>query len=210
MRKQVQSGAPLAPAGLTVARYLEEWMEQVAAPRVRPNTARSYRDLIAKHLVPRLGRKRLGQLGARDVRQFLAALSGDGVGDRTAQLAHAVLRAALEDAMREEIIPRNVAKLVRAPRPAGEKEQEPLTVQQVRTLLNSTRGHRLHALFVVFAMLGLWRSEVLGLRWEDVDLEVGVLRVRRSLHRVEGQLATFPTKTQRSTRDPTGWPSTAC
>ncbi|GAB3184437.1 site-specific recombinase XerD [Micromonospora palomenae] len=199
MRKQVQAGAPLAPAGLTVARYLEEWMEQVAAPRVRPNTARSYRDLIAKYLVPRLGRKRLGQLGARDVRQFLAALAGDGVGERTAQLAHAVLRAALEDAMREEIIPRNVAKLVRAPRPV-KQEREPLTVQQVRTLLTSTRDHRLHALFVVFAVLGLRRSEVLGLRWDDVDLEVGVLRVRRSLHRVEGQLATFPTKTQRSAR----------
>lgn len=78
IRKQVRSGAPLAPAGLTVARYLGEWMEQVAVPRVRPNTARSYRDLIAKYLVPKLGRKRLGQLGARDVRQFLAALAADG------------------------------------------------------------------------------------------------------------------------------------
>ncbi|GGM65774.1 hypothetical protein GCM10011608_58790 [Micromonospora sonchi] len=66
--------------------------------------------------MPKLDRKRLGQLGARDVRQFLAALTADGVVERTAQLAHAVLRAALEDAMREEIIPRNVAKLVRAPR----------------------------------------------------------------------------------------------
>ncbi len=70
----------------------------------------------------------------------------------------------------------------------------------MRTLLNATRDHRLHALFVVFAVLGLRRSEALGLRWDDVDLEAGVLRVRRSLHRVEGQLATFPTKTQRSAR----------
>jgi len=199
IRKHVRAGAPLAPAGLTVARYLDEWMEQVAAPRVRPNTARSYRDLIAKYLVPKLGRKRLGQLGARDVRQFLAALSADGVGERTAQLAHAVLRAALEDAMREEIISRNVAKLVRAPRPE-KQERQPLTVDQVRVLLQATRHHRLHALFLVFAVLGLRRSEALGLRWDDVDLDAGVLRVRRSLYRVDGKLATFPTKTQRSAR----------
>jgi integrase len=91
----------------------------------------------------------LGQLNARDVRQFLAALDSAGVGGRTAQLAHAVLRAALEDAMREEIIPRNVARLVRG---------------------------------------------------EDVDLDAGVLRVRRGLHRVDGHLAVFATESQRSER----------
>jgi integrase len=147
----------------------------------------------------RAAKRRLGQLSARDVRQLLATLAADGVGERTAQLAHAVLRAALEDAVREEIIARNVAKLVRAPRPV-KQEREPLTVHQVRELLKATRDHRLHALFVVFALLGLRRSEALGLRWDDVDLDAGVLRVRRSLHRADGKLTVFDTKTQRSAR----------
>lgn len=199
IRKQVKSGTPIAPAGLMLGQYLGEWVEQVAAPRVRPTTARSYRDLVAKYLVPRLGRKKLGSLTARDVRLFLAGLAKDGIGDRTAQYAHATLRAALEDAVREELIPRNVAKLVHAPRPA-KKEREPLTVAEVRTLLKAVRGHRVYALFVVFAVLGVRRSEALALRWEDVDLDQGVVRVRRSLQRVDGALTVLPTKTLRSTR----------
>jgi integrase len=151
------------------------------------------------YLAPKLGKKRLGQLTARDVRQFLAGLTEAGVGDRTAQYAHAVLRAALEDALREEIIPRNVAKLVRPPRPA-KQERAPLSVAEVRTLLKSVRDHRLYAMFVVFAVLGMRRSEVLGLRWEDVDLDQGAIRIRRSLHRVDGKLTVYATKTQRSER----------
>lgn len=199
LRKAARSGTPISPAGLTVAAYLVEWVEQVAAPRVRPTTARSYRDKVAKHLVPRLGRKRLAQLSVRDVRQLLSGLAADGVGARTIQYAHATLRAALEDAMREEIVTRNVAKLVRMSRPP-KREREPLTVAQVRVLLAGTKEHRLYALFVVLAVLGLRRSEALGLRWEDVDLDKGTIRIRRSLQRVDSGLVVMDTKTQRSAR----------
>jgi integrase len=199
MRKQARAAIPVAPAGLTLGSYLTEWVNQVATPRVRPTTARTYRSVIAMYLEPRLGRKRLGQLTARDVRQFLAGLAADGIGARTAQYAHATLRAALEDAMREEIISRNAAKLVRAPRPK-KVEREPLSVTQVRTLLTAVRDHRLYALFVVLAVLGMRRSEALGLRWEDVDLDAGTVRVRRSLQRVDRALVIMPTKTERSTR----------
>ena len=143
--------------------------------------------------------KRLGKLTARDVRQFLAGLVTSGVGEHRAQYAHAILRSALEDAMPEEIIPRNVAKLVRPPHPA-QKRREPLTVVQVRTLLDAVAEHRLYAMFVVFTLLGLRRSEVLGLQWSDVDLDQGVIRIRRGLHRVDGKLVLLPTKTHGSER----------
>lgn len=199
LRQLVRSGTPVAPAGLTLAEYLAEWLDQVAAPRVRASTLTSYRHSVNRYLVPHLGRRKLAALTARDVRMFLATLARDGVGERTAQLTHATLRAALEDAVREEIIPRNVARLVRAPRPE-QAEREPLTVDQVRVLLGSVREHRLYALFVVVAVLGMRRSEVLGLRWEDVDLDAGVLRVQRGLQRAGGSLVTLPTKTRRSAR----------
>ena len=138
---------------------------------------RTYRDLITKYLVPKLGKKKLGALTARDVRQFLAALDRDGVGARTAQYAHAVLRGALEDAMREEVIARNVAKLVRPPRPERE-EREPLTVPQVQTLLKATRDHRLHAMLSVRRCWGCVAVRCWGWRWEDVDLDQGVMRIQ--------------------------------
>src|SRR5699024_8158451 len=99
------------------------------------------------------------------------------VAARTVQYIHTKLRAALEDAVREEILEKNVAKLVRVPRPV-KAEPHPLSVDEVRTLLKSTEGDRLHGMYVVFALLGLRRSEVLGLRWEDGDLERAVLEVR--------------------------------
>jgi hypothetical protein len=132
IRQQVRSGTPVAPAGLTLAEYLTEWLDQVAAPRVRASTLYGYRNSVNRYLIPRLGRRKLGALTARDVRGFLVALAGDGVGVRTAQHAHATLRAALEDAVREEVIARNVARLVRAPRP-DKSEREPLSVEHVRT-----------------------------------------------------------------------------
>ncbi len=67
-------------------------------------------------------------------------------------------------------------------------------------MLKVSRDHRLYPLIVALAVLGLRRSEALGLRWEDIDLTAGVLRIRRSLHRVDGHLSVFPTKTQRSAR----------
>ncbi|QSB15167.1 site-specific integrase [Natronosporangium hydrolyticum] len=199
LRQNVKSGTPVAPAGLSLAEYLSEWLDQVAAPRVRASTLYGYRNSISRYLTPRLGRKKLGSLTARDVRGFLAELSRDGVGERTAQYAHSTLRAALEDAVREEMIPRNVAKLVRAPRPI-KTEREPLNVSEIRTLLGAVKEHRLYALFVVVAVLGMRRSEILGLRWEDVDLAAGVLRIQRGLQRVDGALVTLPTKTRRSAR----------
>jgi integrase len=101
--------------------------------------------------------------------------------------------------VREEIVSRNVAKLVRVPAPVRQ-EPKPLTVEEVRLLLRATRSHRLHAMFVVFAVLGMRRSEVLGLQWDDVDLEQGTVRVRHGLHRVDGALRSLPTKTARSRR----------
>ncbi|HEY3503740.1 MAG TPA: tyrosine-type recombinase/integrase [Actinocatenispora sp.] len=199
LRDMADQGMPITPGTLTVGQYLTEWVEQVAVKRVRPNTLRSYRLNIDRYLIPNLGKKKLGKLSAREVRMFLDNLSKHGTGDHTIRYVHATLRAALEDATREEIIPRNVAKLVRVAAPA-KREPTPLTVEQVKILLRSARDYRLYALFVVLAVLGLRRSEVLALRWDDIDLSSGVLRVRGSLQRTSVGLELLPTKTRRSNR----------
>ena len=187
------------PATLTLEAYLREWLTQIVAVRVRGNTLSGYQFHIDRYLAPDLGRKTLGRLTAREVRLYLDSLRKRGVGARTVQYVHSTLRAALEDAVREEIISKNVAKLVRVPAPP-KTEREPLTVDEVRAFLKSSRDHRLYAMFVVFAVLGMRRSEVLGLRWDDIDLDQGFLQVRRGLQRIDGQLTVLPTKTARSRR----------
>lgn len=190
---------PIAPSTLTVAVYLREWLETMVRPRVRPTTFANYEWYVEKYLGPDLGAKPLGGLSARQVRVYLDSLRQRGVGDRSVQYVHSTLRAALEDAVREELLPKNVAKLVRVRRPV-KREVTPLSVDEVRTLLGHHREHRLLPMLVVFALLGLRRSEVLGLKWSDVDLDQGSLRVVRGVQRVNGDLIELPTKTARSRR----------
>ncbi|WP_246492060.1 hypothetical protein [Actinomadura alba] len=85
------------------------------------------------------------------------------------QSIHAVLRNAVESAVREEVIPRNVAKLVKVSTPKY-KVNRGLTVDQARMVLKAAQGERLYALYVLALCLGLRRGELLGLRWEDITL----------------------------------------
>ncbi len=113
---------------------------------------------------------------------------------------HSVLKSALEHAVREEEIPRNAARNVRTgtPRP---RRSEPLTTDEARRLLTTTRGHWLHALFELALHTGLRKGELLGLRWEDLDLAAGTAAIRRTLQRISaGGLTTLPTKTRASER----------
>jgi integrase len=93
---------------------------------------------------------------------------------------HATLHKALKQAVADGLIPRNVTEAVKAPRPV-KKEIRPLNAEQARTLLETARGDRLEALYVVAVTAGMREGELLGLNWEDLDLDVGKLAVRRSL-----------------------------
>jgi integrase len=115
------------------------------------------------------------------------------------QSIHAVLRNALESAVREEIIPRNVAKLVLVPAPRY-KINRGLAAQQAKATLKAADGHRLCALYVLALFLGLRRGELLGLRWQDVDLDGAKLEVVQTLQRVAGSLRLVPPKTDDSAR----------
>jgi integrase len=115
------------------------------------------------------------------------------------QSIRAVLRNALECAVREEIIPRNVAKLVKVPVPRYGINRG-LSATQARAVLAAARADRLHALYVLAVYLGMRRGELLGLRWADVDLDGEKLEVVQTLQRVGGQLRLVPPKTEGSRR----------
>jgi len=119
--------------------------------------------------------------------------------DTTVRYLLKLLRAALQAATDEELIERNVARLVKL-RAGGARKIAPLTVAESRRLLAATRAHRLSALWAVALGVGLRRGEALGLMWSDVDLDRGRLTVRRSLQRVDGTLTLHDTKTSTSER----------
>lgn len=190
---------PAAPAGLTVDAYLDEWLAHIRQ-HVRPTTYAGYESNTRLHIRPRIGKKKLAQLGPRDVRKMIDDMRAAGSQARSIQYVHATLRSALEHAYREELVTRNVAKLVRIEQPEKLKPTEPMTVEEARYFLQAVHDHRHEALWTVVLMLGLRRSEACGLRWEHIDFVAGTLRITQSVQRADGRLQVLPTKTKRSNR----------
>ena len=122
-----------------------------------------------------------------------------GAGVMTVRQAHGLLRNALGEAERLELVTRNVARLVRPPSPPARKVRA-LEFEEARRLLAAAEGERLEPLVVLALTTGLRRAELLGLRWEDVDLGRGVVRVERTLLRIEGRLVFARPKSETSDR----------
>ena len=190
----------MAPVGEqeTVGTFLRRWLE-VRKTRIRPRTYESYEQVVRTHLLPSLERFRLARLTPLDVSTWVNARLAAGVGARTVLYARTILRAALNQALRWELVTRNVAALTGPPRHRP-RQIEPLTSKQAKTLLGAVAGHRLEALFTVAVGLGLRRGEALGLSWEAVDLDAGVLAVRRTLERAGAEPRFGEPKTARGNR----------
>ncbi|MFI6057857.1 tyrosine-type recombinase/integrase [Streptomyces sp. NPDC051286] len=217
-------GLPVATADSTVGDYLTHWLGSVAVHRLRENTHTRYASCVRLHLIPGLGTKKVARLTAKDVRTFLDRLRttcqcctqvldaqrkrccavGECCQKRLSALTvthvHSVLKSALEHAVREDELPRSVARNVKttAPRP---RHFQPLTATEARQFLDAACGDRLHALYELALRTGLRKGELLGLHWEDLDLNTGTATICRSLQRTRtGGLTHLPTKTRASER----------
>jgi integrase len=199
LQRDMDRGVRMPEEKWSVEDYLGHWLEDVVKPNRAPKTYQGYELVARLHIVPAIGRKRLRSLGVADIRDLIGQLEEQGMTTRGIQQVHAVLRNALQSAMRDEVIVRNVAKLVHVKTPRYEVGRG-LGADQARTLLNGARSDRLHALYVLAVYLGLRRGELLGLRWQDVDLEKETLEVRHTLQRVAGELRFMPPKTRTSRR----------
>ncbi|MEU6031400.1 site-specific integrase [Streptomyces tauricus] len=166
----------------TVKAWLTHWIENVAPLAVNDNTMVGYGVAVRKHLIPGLGAHRLDRLKPEHIEAFYSKMQADGSKPATAHQVHRTLRTALNEAVRRGHLGKNPVQLAKAPK-TGEYEVEPYSVQEVQRLLKAADQHRNSARWAVALALGLRQGEVLGLRWEDVDLGGGFLVVRRSRHR---------------------------
>jgi integrase len=179
--------------------FLRQWLEEVARPTIRASTHDSYRDIVELHLVPGLGRIPLAKLTPADVQAFLNRKREGGLSARRVQMLHAVLRRALRTAEEWGMLSRNVARLAHPPR-VPKHEIRPLTPEEAHQLIETSAEDRLRALWIAALGTGLRQGELLGLRWDDVDLEARRLRVCHTLARVDGKLVLLEPKTDRSRR----------
>ena len=188
--------APQHPLG----RYLDQWLAESVKPRVRPWTFKGYEVLIRLHIKPVIGRVPLQKLTPQHVQRLMNQMIAGGASPKTASYALGTLRTALNEAMRWGVVSRNVAALVRRPR-VDRFEIQPLSPVEARRFLEVASEDRLGSLYSVALTMGLRQGEALGLRWQDVDLDAGLLHVRFQLQRIDGQgLQLVAPKTNQSRR----------
>lgn len=167
---------------LSVAQHFARWLEDEVKHTRKPSTYRRYADAARLHILPTLGHVKLPQLQPAHVQQLHATLLEDGLAPKTVHIAHGTLHCALEQAVAWNLVPRNVAGLVKPPRVAR-KEIQALDAEQARRLQAAANATRWAALFAVALATGMRQGELLGLKWADVDLDAGVIRVQRQLGR---------------------------
>jgi integrase len=180
-----------------VDEYLDYWLER---EKRRPLTQRRHESVARLHLKPGLGRYWLDGLSVRIVQDFLDSLLTEGKSVATIHQVRKVLSAALTYALRQELLVRNVARLVELPR-YRPTEASHWTPDEISRFLGAARTDPLYPAFLLLALYGLRRGEVLGIRWCDVDFDRGVLRIRQQVQRIDGELRQVALKTESSERD---------
>ncbi len=185
---------------ITVAEYLDRWLAGSVRDTVRPSTYRRYQEIVRLHIKPALGGIRLAALSPLHVQALYRDRLDSGLSPATVAKIHIVLHQALDRALRWSLVHRNATEAVKAPRPAPQ-EMRPLSADEARRLLEAAREDKLHALYVLAVTTGMRQGELLGLAWRDVDLERGVVQVRRTLARDGGRLTIGEPKTKRSRRN---------
>ena len=175
----------------TVAAFLERWIG-IMRPTVATRTGERYAAVIRLHLAPILGKHRLGALRAEHVQRLYAAKLDAGVSPNTVRYIHAVLRRALDQAVRWGELARNVSAAVDPPAPPH-RELHPPTADDLRRLLDAAvaAGDPLHPLYALAILTGCRQGELLGLQWEDVSLDGGALTINRTLVDARGKAPRF-------------------
>jgi integrase len=183
-----EGGLTFDAGSLTVGEYLARWLSHSVQDTVSQKTYERYESIVRVHLSSALGRIRLKTLTPDHVRGLYREKLDSGLAAQSVLHIHRTLSKALKQATDDGLIPRNAAASVKPPQ-ARREEIQPLSRDQVRTFLDTVKGDRMEALYVLAVTAGLRQGELLALKWGDVDLEGTnpTLDVRRSLSETRGR-----------------------
>lgn len=196
--QSVKSGMEFDAARLTMADYLDRWLA-TSAKNLRPKSRERYEELIRLHIVPIIGNVKLEKLRPLHLERVYEEVLSKGRSAQTALHVHRLLFNALRRAVAWQLLERNVAEAVTAPRPE-KRDIAPLTKRDAIRLLEAVRDSDLEVPTVLALGTGMRLGEVLGLRWQDVDLETGHARIVQTMQQTKEGPKTAPPKTQRSRR----------
>ncbi len=208
-------GLNLAPERITLGLFLETWLEHTVKPNVRAKTYRSYEQMVRNHLaktvppvkwkekkldtIPGLASLKPRGLTVERMERFFNAKLTAGNSPALVCSLRTVLRIALNEALRRDLVERNVAQLVRPPH-VPKPDINPLGADEAHRLLAAVSGHRLEGLFSVALAIGLRHGEALALQWPEVDFTTGARKVYHTLRRIDGKLQRTEPKLEESRR----------
>jgi integrase len=204
---QLDNGTFMKPSKTTLGEYLEKWLKDYVWLNLAPRTAEGYESIVRCHLVAALGNIPLTQLKPEHLQRYYSKkLSGgryDGKGDlsrTTVSHHHTCLHRALEMALKWELISRNPADAITPPRPQR-SEMHTMNEDDLHMFLEAVQRTPYHVLFYLALFTGMRRSELLALRWCDVDLLLCQVYVTRSLHHLRtGEIVFRTPKTAKGRR----------
>jgi integrase len=204
----VATGAHVDPSTETVRDFVERWLTDWANDNVSHKTWTRYAELLRRHLCARFGAVAIQKLKPADLQTLYAGMARNGLADRTRQHMHRVVHTMLKHALQWGVVARNVASMVDAPRVRA-TEIKILSPEELQRVLGALRGKSFYPIVAVMLGTGLRRGEALALRWQDVDLDGGRLRVERAIEQTKrGGLVFRQPKTRHGRRTVTLAPST--
>ena len=196
----------------TVGQWMDVWYENYAKIKVRPSSHQTYKGYIENHIKPNIGDIPLEKLTTLDLQRLYKTLLANGRVDRleskgqpkglspkTVRNIHQILSSALKLAQEQRIILTNPAEGCALPK-VEHREMKTLPVEQLQSFLREAKDSGVFELYYLELATGLRRGELLGLKWEDIDLEHGDLRVRRQIARINGRVVEAPLKTKNAYR----------
>ncbi|MFI6543364.1 tyrosine-type recombinase/integrase [Streptomyces prunicolor] len=199
LQDQERNGVPVPSRSWSLGEWLAYWLEYIVEPDSEHNTYVKYESKVRLYLVPHLGKKSLVKVTPAQLRALMATLKRNKVPAPTRFEVLRVLRNALNRAIREELLTRNVALLVDMPKVSKDRGRA-WSAREAVIFLRAARAHRFYAACVLVLVLGLRRSEVLGLRWQDIDFENRQFTPIKQVQREKGKgLILKDLKTESST-----------
>lgn len=205
-------GVPLNHTGdYTAAEWCRLWFETYSKPNIRYNTAKGYEGIIKHHIIPAIGAIKLKQLSSIHIQRMYNDLKENGRMPRGAKQndkplsntfvrrVHAVLQAALKQAVKERLIPYNPCENCRIP-PKDKKEMTILPPEKIGRYLQEAEKYGVLPMFYLELSSGLRRGELLALQWTDLNVKERILTVNKQVTRMEGELDVTEPKTKNSVR----------
>ena len=197
----------------TVGQWMDEWFEAYAKVKVRPSSHQTYKGYIENHIKPNIGDIPIEKLTSLQLQKFYRLLLTEGripriesekqpkgLSAKTVRNINQVISSAMDMAVRHKLILSNPTEGCELPK-VEHREMKTLPAEQLGAFLREAKESGVYELYYMDLATGLRRGELLGLKWEDIDLQNGIIHVRRQVARVDGEVKELPLKTKNSYRN---------